>query len=227
MNRIKVVTGYVPVPNHPRTAAEYGALGEKLGEIPVLKHAFYERLERCWLHKFVEKQNKRLAPLALTHSVGDNPAKNTMDYHIVQHQKFEWLGMAAAQDPSIDVFIWIDYGIFHVPGVTAAVILEFLAKVNDKDIAIPGCWDKHFMAPVSDAYPSWRFCGGVIVVPRLQIPALLNAVHTEVRKHTRQTKNITWEVNTLARVEQKDKVPIRWYQADHNATMFSGYGAMP
>ena len=27
----------------------------------------------------------------------------------------------------------------------------------------------------------------------------------------------------LARVEQASQVPIRWYQADHNETMFTGF----
>jgi hypothetical protein len=36
------------------------------------------------------------------------------------------------------------------------------------------------------------------------------------------TKNVEWEVNTLARLEQTGLVPMSWYQADHNQTLFTG-----
>ena len=49
--KIKVVTGFVPIVGHPRTAAEYGALGEKLGELTdeFSVHPFYQKIEDCWL----------------------------------------------------------------------------------------------------------------------------------------------------------------------------------
>ena len=74
-----------------------------------------------------------------THSVADNPKKNSLAYHIVQAQKTEWLVCGAMVDPMADVFFWIDYGIFHVPGVTSHIIREFLKRANNEQtIAIPG-----------------------------------------------------------------------------------------
>ena len=62
-----------------------------------------------------------------------------------------------------------------------------------------------------------------MVVPREYVQSLKNLVQAIVMLHTNVTKRITFEVNTLARAEQTGKVPIRWYKADHNETMFTGY----
>ena len=42
--RAKLVTAYVPIADHPRSAREYGELGERLGGVPVPKKAFYDQV---------------------------------------------------------------------------------------------------------------------------------------------------------------------------------------
>jgi hypothetical protein len=215
------VTGFVPVIGHPRTVAEYGALGEKLMELPQgTVHPFYQKVEDCWLSKYIS--GKGISP---TWSVGDNGKKNSLKYQIATHQKFAWLSMALAHDPTPDTFVWIDYGIHHVPGVTTEVIKDLLDRIKPKDFAIPGCWakDDPRCSSVGDMWPNWRFCGGVMVVPREQVVPLFAAVKRAVRSHLDFTNNITWDVNNLARVETGGVLPIRWYQADHNETMFTAY----
>ncbi len=211
--KTRLVTGYVPIPGHPRTAAEYGELGEKLSGVPVRKKAYYMRVEDTWLHKFVR---------GLTHATAssayDNPAKNTLGYHCVNHQKTSWLVQAADEDEDADVLVWVDYGIFSLPGVTNQAIFEFIEKLDDKAIYAPGCWDK---APVESAFPCWRFCGSMLAVPRKYVDALDYAVRCEARQHIGKTKNVEWEVNTWARVEARNKLPFHWYKADHNVSMFN------
>ena len=220
--KIKVVTGFVPIVGHSRTAAEYGALGEKLGELATVApvHPFYQKIEDCWLHKYIS--GKQLSP---TWSVGDNPQKNTLKYQIATHQKFAWLAMALAFDATPDTFVWIDYGIHHVPGVNTDVIKDFLKRIKLNDFAIPGCWplSDPRVSSVGDMYPNWHFCGGVMVVPREHVVSFFASVKRQVRTHLDFTNNITWDVNNVARVEAGGKLPIRWYQADHNETMFTGY----
>lgn len=217
MLKVKVVTGYVPIKGHPRNAATYGKLGEEaFAHLGVPVRAFYWPLERTWLQRALD-----LCPFDYTHSISDNPAKNSVAYHCVNHQKFEWLMHESMVDPEPDVFVWIDYGILHVPGITATVIREFLPKVRDNDLAIPGCTREP--AIVSDEHPCWRFCGGLIVCPRDKTLELATAVKENAIAHIKTTRNVSWEVNTLARVEKEGKLPIRWYQADHNETMFTGY----
>lgn len=216
--RAKLVTAYVPIPNHPRTPAEYGALGERLGNVPVFKKAFYSTLDFMWLLQFVKNESD------VRHAEGDNPAKNTMAYHAVQHEKLSFLKQAAAEDADSDVFVWVDYGIFSQPGHSNQAIWEFMNKVDDKHIYIPGCWGYNAEIPFDQ--PCWRFCGSVISVPRQYLNVFEAVFKATVMQHITKTKLVDWEVNNLARVEQRSalrrsKLPIKWYQADHNVSMFT------
>lgn len=218
MGTVRVVTGYVPIPLHPRGPAEYGKLGEEMfGELikdfPVFP--FYEKLKDCWLWEMADKMI-----IPPTHSVADNPAKNSLEYHCVNHQKFDWLARMSDHKDVEDTLVWLDYGIGHVPGVTVAVVKEFLNRIKENDLAIPGCWTRDTIV-LNDKVPCWRFCGGVMVVPTKQANKLYMAVRKNMRAHLQLTKNVSWEVNTLARIEPQ--LDIRWYQADHNETMFTGY----
>ena len=215
LGKIKVVTGYIPLAEHPRSPAEYGALGEKLRELKYPVQPFYANVTSTWLYQMIDA-----LPFAPTWSVADNGLKNTLPYHCVQHQKFQWLFDAAKMDPEPDTFVWLDYGVCHVSGVTPGVINACLDKIRRGDFAIPGC---HQRADIRDDQPCWRFCGGFMVVPRSNVGPLKNLIQAMALLHASATKNITWEVNTLARVEQTDKLPIRWFAADHNETMFTNY----
>jgi hypothetical protein len=161
----------------------------------------------------------------VTHSTADNPAKNSLAYHIVQAEKSELIADAAELVPGADVIVWIDLGIFHLPGMTAGVIEDFMARAAAEEaIAIPGCWERNYQ--YDDRYPMWRFCGGLLVVPREHAAALAAVMRDECKRHLRETGNLSWEVNTLARVEQRyPDLPIRWYKADHNSSMFTNYQA--
>jgi hypothetical protein len=212
--RAKLVTAYVPIPNHPRGPEEYGALGEKLGGVPVRKKCFYNTLPDLWMNKYINK-----LPFTPRASQGDNPAKNTLAYHAVNHQKTTWLVQAADEDPEADILVWVDYGIFHLPGVSNQAIYEFMEKVDDKAIYIPGCWDKRV---VEAAEVNWRFCGSVVAVPRKYVDTFDFHVRIAARQHVSKTKSVEWEVNTWARVEHAyPKLPIHWYKADHDVSLFT------
>ena len=215
--KAKLVTGYVPIPEHPRGPKEYGELGEKLGGVPVPKKAFYDQFQNTWMAKYI-----MTLPFKPKPSEYDNPAKNTTIYHCVNHEKTTWLRQAADEDPSADILVWVDYGIFRLPGVTNQVIYEFMEKLDDKAIYAPGCWDKPDV--IESAYPNWRFCGSVIAVPRTMVHDFDFACRVNARQHISKTKNVEWEVNTWARVEKAPafKAPIHWYKADHDATLFTG-----
>jgi hypothetical protein len=217
---VKVVTGYIDIPNHPRGAHDYKALGEQLlgslGDVEALVFdSDQQKVQDTWLAQYV-----RGIP-NVTHSVSDNPDKNTLAYHCVQHQKFEWLRVAAAEDKVADPVVWLDYGIMHVPGVTAEVIQKFLWRVDSYGtVTLPGCWPKK--RDIDPAHPCWRFCGGVMVVPRALVKPFTTFAMGTAARHISETKNVDFEVNTLARLELLDQVPMAWYQADHNETMFTG-----
>ena len=221
--KVRVVTGYVRLEDHPRRPDEYYALGQKLGH-SLGQHdlaCFYERVGDLWLSKFLEK----LPPLSppLSWSKGDNPAKNSLEYHCIQHQKFAWLARAANEDQESDSFVWIDYGIASQPGFNADDLQAFLKRIRRGDFAIPGCWEGVIPDPLDD-YPCWRFCGSVMIVPRPDTHRMLELIQAVTRMYVRSMKKVTWEVNTLARCEPMlKKVGLRWYKADHNVTQFTRY----
>lgn len=217
---ILAISAFVPIPGHPRPEEEYHKLGQQLMHIGIPMLTLESTLDQCWLFQYLNWRKQYF-----THSVADNPAKNSIAYHIVQAQKSEWLVDASWQTPDADVLVWIDYGIFSVPGVTPEIIREFMIRANDeKAIAIPGCWGKDYK--YDDNYPCWRFCGGVIVMPKDYVVMFDLAMKREYIRWLRYTNNLSWEVNTLARVELYDPhVPIWHYQADHDATLFTNYRA--
>lgn len=223
---IVAVTAYVPIPGHPRFAEEYHRLAEPLYALalqaPLL--STMEVLENCWLYQYLREFYGD--PPQVTHSVADNPNKNSLAYHIVQAQKTAFLIDAAeACNFEPDVYVWIDYGIFHVPGVTLEIIRDFLHRAADeKAIAIPGCWGPDYV--VDDTQPCWRFCGGVMVVPRQYLAVFDAAMKQEYVRMLREHHHVSWEVNALARLERsKPSLPIWWYQAGHDASMFTNYKA--
>lgn len=218
MMNVCIVSGYVPIPNHPRGPEEYGALGEKLGAVPRHKKAFYMKPQDTWVMKMI-RQNKWVP----THSEGDNPAKNSLLYHAVNHEKTAWIAQAAEERPEADVLVWIDYGIFRLPGVTSEAICDFIDRVDDKHLYIPGCWDASPETP--DAFPSWRFCGSILACPRNYAILLDLNVRRVFRDHLWSTRNVDWEVNTWARVEASHRLPIHWYKADHDVSLFTNFEA--
>lgn len=213
---IKIVTGFIPLIDSPKTVEKYAELGAKLlGVGHPIALCEQDGTAECWLYKYLE-----FTGIKPTCSVGDNTRKNTAGYHMVQHQKTLWMVHAAYRDPVPDVFVWIDFGIFGVPGITAAVIQEFLRKAEkEQGMSAPGCWAK---GPIDDKNPCWRFCGGVLVCHRRYLFELDMAVRMEAMCHIRETNNVSWEVNTWARAE-KAGLPLWWYPADHNETMFTNY----
>lgn len=213
--KLVVVTGYVQLPGNPRTHEEYDLLGARLNELreaPVLP--FRCDLRDCWLDEHTRNS-------AVKHAVADNPKKNTRAYHVVQHQKTAWLLQARESAPLADVLIWLDYGIFHQPGVTGPVIDDFLHAVRDRPrFAIPGAWEQSSGAV---DWPDWRFCGSTIVVPREHVQGFHEAVRDVTLARLARDNYLTWEVNDWAAVEGRGDLPIQWYKADHNQTQFTNY----
>lgn len=217
---VLAVTGFVPIPGHPRSAADYERLGERFAQVSAAPvKMIRSTVEDCWLYSLASERGAR-------HREGDNPQKNTLAYHAVQHQKTEWLLQASRAQPEYDVLVWIDYGIFHVAGITPDLINGYLAiAAGERGLAIPGCWDEKLATSLSpdENYPFWRFCGGAFACHRDHIAAFDSAVKDAAAERLTRTGLVTWEVNDWRKVEEKKILPIRWYHADHNQTMFSNY----
>ena len=215
--RVVVVTGYVKIPGHPRSDADYDRLGAQLREICAAPLRLFRcELEDCWLYEHVRDRH-------VDHAVADNPKKNSLAYHVVQHQKSAWLVSALETNPLADVLVWLDYGICHQPGVTVRAIDDFLRRVTARRaITIPGC---HAAAGASIDWPDWRFCGSSLVVPRDLARGFHDAVREVTLERLAKTGRVTWEVNDWAEVERRKIVPFCWYKAGHDSTQFTNYEA--
>ena len=218
--KVLVVTGFTEIPNHPRTTEEYVELGNRLksamGVRPI--QAFYYDVKDLWLTRFLE----RLPPMEppLKWATYDNPAKKSLEYHCVQSQKVEWLETAANLNQEADTFVWMDYGIMRLPGMNGDYLTSFLDRIVKNDFAIPGCWP---VGEVPTDNPCWRFCGSLLIVPRADVHNLTKTFKAVTRTFIRSMKKVSFEVNMLALVEQTHIPNLRWYAADHNASMFTHY----
>jgi hypothetical protein len=216
-----VVTGFVPIPDHPRPEAEYRKLGERLAAVVVPPNVaaliqLETNLTDCWLYKWMEWQGQEFR-----HSVSDNPRKNTSAYLIAQSQKIEFLS-EAARHYEADVFMWLDWGIFHLRGLTDEILIDFFWRAkHERVITMPGCWDKNYT--YTDDHPCWRFAGGVWIVPRKWLFELEAAMKTEYIRGLKEGRPLTWEVNVLSRLERQG-FPLWWYgPCDHDASLFTVY----
>src|SRR6516225_1231795 len=115
---VRIVTGFVPLPGHPRSEKQYRALAKKAFEDVHSEIAVFEGpLENCWLHCWLEENAGKGKKRDVHWPTADNPKKNSLGYMCIQAQKSQWI--ADATDLfNDDVFVWIDYGIAHI-GVTA------------------------------------------------------------------------------------------------------------
>lgn len=220
--KIRVVTAYVEIPNHPRSPVEYGKLSKQLvsalGDFQPMVFA-KDTIRNLWMTPFIERQVRKGHHIRAAQ--GDNPAKNSMEYHAVQHNKFEWLERALMADPEADTFVWIDIGAMALPGFDGGTLTEFLRRIRKGDLAMPGCWEKK---EVTDTYPCWRFCGTLAIIPRQDVLMFNKVFKAITRLYVLAFKTVSWEVNDLARMElEKVGPPIRWYPADHNALMLTRY----
>ena len=224
MTRVKIVSGYVPLPKNPRPLEDYAASGARINSLRAPKAVFTQSLESCWLYKFLQTTGP------VTHSQGKWPLKNTLDYMIVQHQKFEWIACAAGDDTgNADVFVWIDYGVFcQGPAITEQIIESFLHRMKPETrIVYPGNFNRIVQEvpeiPGEGGDAHWRFCGTVLIVPRNLAETLFIEARANVAQHIEATRNVSWEVNTLARIEVESKLPFAYYHSHWGTSLFDNY----
>ena len=232
--RVRLVTGFVPLAGHPKSTATYLELGARLLALPIPKVVWttgeiraqleHERRaggldefrtfdDRFWIHDELEGRSYSVA--------SQNPAKDTLAFHAIQHQKTRWLEQAS-RDFASDILVWIDFGIFHVPGITERVVADFVGRLRDDFIAIPGCWPRSDRIVLDQ--PNWRFCGGVLVCPGLVAPWLHRVCVDTFRGIVALHGKVSWEVNTWAIAEMSGRLPIRQYHATtHDERMFNAY----
>ena len=154
--RACLVTGYIRLDLPNRQHAEYERLGSQLVAAAEagghLVNVFGGTVEDCW-HYHVSAGAE--LPLG-------NPAKDSREFHAVQHQKTAWVAYAA-KITDADVLVWMDYGLLHVPGITADMVPRFLeraARDAPRDrVGMASIWGAPRSVPGWQT-PEWWCAGG-------------------------------------------------------------------
>jgi len=212
--RACLVTGYIRLDLPNRSHDEYERLGRQLvGAAEAgghLVNVFGGTVEDCW-HWHLSAGAE--LPLG-------NPGKDSREFLAVQHQKTAWVA-DAAKITDADVLVWMDYGLLHVPGVTADMVPAFLGRA-----AASAPRDRVGMASIwgpPRRIPDWRsvewWCaGGVFTVPRSMAFAWHDAV-VDRATAIRAAGHVTWEVNTWASAWARCSNVVRPWLCDHNETI--------
>jgi hypothetical protein len=228
--KVRIVTGYHRLDAH-RSHAEYARLGNQLLSLPVPITFFCDRPDgfltgptadvmpagQYWLSEMIAHRPSGIEP-RLPRS--DNPEKDTLAFHVVQHQKTKWLAQAAVEHP-FDMLVWLDLGIFHVPGVTAEGVLSLLervAKLPTDKITLASIWGPP-EPPVPTSFVAWHCAGGVAAVTGCYAVAFHGLVMEEARQLFEESHRITYEVNTWAAAWCRNPHVFHHYRCDHNQTI--------
>ena len=212
--RACLVTGYIRLDLANRQHAEYERLGSQL--VAAAESGGHQvmlgggAVEDCWHWNLSEGAE---IPIG-------NPAKDTREFHAVQHQKTSWV-VDAAEQTDADVLVWMDYGLLHVPGITADMVPRFLeraARDAPRDrVGMASIWGAPRSVPGWQT-PEWWCAGGVFTVPRSFAFAWHDAV-VDRAMAIRAEGHVTWEVNTWASAWARWNNVVRPWICDHNETI--------
>ena len=213
-SRSCLVTGYIRLDLPNRQHAEYERLG---GELVAAAEAGGHQVmigggavEECWHWSLSEGAELPLG----------NPGKDTRAFHGVQHQKTSWV-LDAAEQTDADILVWMDYGLLHVPGITAGMVSQFLdraARESPRDrVGMASIWGAPFRRPDWQT-PEWWCAGGVFTVPRSMAFAWHDAV-VDRAVSLRSAGRVTWEVNTWAAAWCRWPNVVCPWLCDHNETI--------
>jgi hypothetical protein len=146
-----------------------------------------------------------------------NTSKDTKEFLGLMNTKIEFI-VKASDICNDETFIWVDFGILKVVKNTEQFIntLQNINEMTFDKITIPGCWEigKNF----SVNQVNWRFCGGLLIIPRKHIQMFFNHSKNVLNDFcTLPIYKLTWETNIWYIIElHRCKNEIEWYHADHN-----------
>ncbi len=229
-----IVTGYIPLQASSlyRSRDKYRELGQRLLDIRLPTIAFVDpsvpmvtnpaaalhpyTLESCWLINHA--RDAKLPPT-------DNPGKDTAEFHTIQLQKTHWVAAASALRPS-STYIWLDFGLLHIPGAEPHLVREFyerVANANITKITMASIWPNLLRNTIWRNRPSWYFAGGAFIVPRNLSLWFANEVQRQTLQILSETGCLTWEINVWAEIAQRNPDKFTTWPCDHDATIFTGF----
>jgi hypothetical protein len=226
MNKVKVVTAYVPLPVTHLSTGDYHELGERLfNAVGQSKVQFYDQqpLDRCWAYQLL----KDLKPA--TETPADrypSPEVHVMS-HIVQHSRTQW-ALRAAADGEADVIVWLDLGIMkqgrhtgkHIRITDVQTLIERVEQYDFTDIPFPGIEGSHRYDPLGN---NWRFCGSTHIWPVKWLGHIDRSYRFCLRQYVRQHGVAPLDLAIWPMVEKVSGLPFKWYKADYDRTQLTEF----
>ena len=235
--RAKIVTAFVPLEGmlhfKPEQYHEYAAKMEA-AVTPDRFQAFRSfPLEDCWLYKYLCERGWLNLPPATEVPTDRYPSPYHMVLsNIVQHNRTSWMRMAAREDQTADVFIWLDYAILkqgdwtgrrlrpeHITAFVEAVE-RWYSNDENKVIQFPGIWDK---GPIEPTGANWRFCGSTHVIPKWWLEQVDLLYKHTCRNWVQHYKTVPLDLPIWAYVEEIRPAWFNWYAANHDATQLTNF----
>jgi hypothetical protein len=230
------VTGYIPLHNNYRKNEEYIYLGNQLLNCGLPFISFIDdsvniklnkdeirystNLDSCWLTPI--SINKKLPPT-------DNPSKDTIQYHSIQFQKTKWI-LEASKLYNSNLYIWIDFGILHVPGVTIDIIKEYYKNICLLDyfekidkITMASIWRLTKNSFIDFLKPNWYLAGGTFIIPKYLTNWFSGEIERQTISYINKTNLLTWEINIWAQTVLDNPELFQCWYCDHNTSMFSNF----
>lgn len=223
--KVGVVTAFVPLPVKHLSPEQYHELGHKM--IGAVQSAgatvrFFndDKLESLWAYDLCTGLPPNNPVPADRY---DSPEINVQS-HVVQHNRTTWAMRAAAENPSVDVWVWLDYGILKQGfwknnPVTPEKIGRFIGRLSGARqfdvVPFPGIADKATVYPTGN---NWRFCGSTHIWPKQYLEAIHQCYQTQLQKWVVAHNTVPLDLPIWALVEQHSGLPFKWYTAEYDAS---------
>ena len=229
MNKVLVVSGYVPLQVKHLDTAAYRALGDQLKQacnkacIPY--HIFEDYpYEKCWLAQDNPPMVGANARATDRFDTDEQHAKS----NVVCNQFVQWAWEAYKKHPKVDVIVWFVYsllrqGDFTGNRITQAHIIDFLHKVQHykfKDIPFPGISEDRTVNVHGD---NWRFCGSTHIWPTKWLKQIRKEYQQCARAFVSQVKATPLDLQVWPTVEAYSDLPFRWYKAEYDTTQLTNF----
>lgn len=228
MNKVAVVTAFVPLNVRHMSADQYMDLGGKMCTAACTAGATADLIKSdlasCWSHDLCAG----LEPATSTPADRYATSADHVRSHIVQHTRTQWALACAANRPEADVVVWLDLGILKQGKHTDKPVTEddvswFVEAVQMypfPDIPFPGIAGRDPWLPHGN---NWRFCGSTHIWPVKHLPQIHRSYRANLINFVREYKSVPLDLAIWPMVERNSGLPFKWYPAEYDNTQLRNF----
>lgn len=229
MNKVRVITGYVPLSVHHMDKRQFRWHLEELRKAiyPSDLEVWEADYDTCWLAK-------HKPPMVGANPRAEDRFKTDEEHarnNVVCCQFVDWAHRTAvawaAGTPDVVVALTatvMKQGAFTGKPVKAQHIQAFLRKVenyNFSDIPFPGI--TNHVGPVDPAGHCWRFCGSTHIWPVKWLAHIERIFKAKTLAFIAKHGKTPLDLQIWPEVERCAGLPYRFYQAEYDATQFTNF----